>query len=68
MSEQMFAKVVDGVVTKVCVVTKEFMNENPQRYEGTWIETFNNKEGHQRAAIGLLWDGKNFIVPALPTA
>ena len=40
MSAQYFAQVTDGVVTRVAVVTSEFMADNPDRYPGTWVETF----------------------------
>lgn len=40
MSESMFAQVDENnIVTNVAVVTKEFLEANPDRYTGRWIET-----------------------------
>ena len=58
-----FAQVTNGVVTDVRVVTQEFMDENPERYTGTWIETFIGVEGKTYAGIGFTYDGTNFICP-----
>ena len=63
MSAQYFAQVTDGVVTKVAVVTAEFMAQNPERYEGEWHETFIGVEGKTYAGVGYTWDGTNFIAP-----
>jgi hypothetical protein len=61
--EQYFAQVTDGVVTRVAVVTAEFMAENPDRYEGTWIETFIGVEGKTYAGVGYTWNGTDFVAP-----
>lgn len=53
----------NNVVTAVHVVTAEFMAENPERYPGTWIETFWNTPGKTYAGVGFIWDGTNFIQP-----
>ena len=58
-----FAQVVDGVVTDVRVTSAEFMAGNPDRYPGTWIETFIGVEGKTYAGIGFTWDGTDFIAP-----
>ena len=58
-----FAKVVDGVVTDVAVVSAEYMAANPERYAGTWIETFFDTEGKTYAGVGLLWNGTDFVAP-----
>ena len=58
---QYFAQVVDGIVTDVRVVTAEFMASNPDRYSGTWVETFFGVEGKVFAGVGCGWDGTNFI-------
>ena len=58
---QYFAQVVDGIVTDVRVVTAEFMASNPDRYSGTWVETFFGVEGEVFAGVGCGWDGTNFI-------
>lgn len=33
-----FAQVTDGVVTDIRYTTKEYMDENPSLYQGSWIE------------------------------
>jgi hypothetical protein len=67
MSEQTyFAQVIDGVVTDVRVVTAEFMAANPDRYPGTWVETFIGVEGKTYAGVGYTWDGTNFVAPPPP--
>jgi hypothetical protein len=65
MSAQYFAQVTDGVVTKVAVVTAEFMAENPERYEGEWHETFIGVEGKTYAGIGYTWNGTDFVAPVV---
>ena len=66
MSGQYFAQVTDGIVTKVAVVTAEFMAANPERYPGTWIETFIGIEGKTYAGVGYTWDDINFVAPPPP--
>ena len=61
--EQYFAQVTDGVVTDVRVVTAEFMAANPERYQGTWVETFIGVEGKTYAGIGYTWNGTDFVAP-----
>jgi len=63
MSATYFAQVVDGIVTKVAVTSAEFMAENPERYEGEWIETFIGVEGKTYAGIGYTWNGTDFVAP-----
>ena len=63
---QYFAQVVDGIVTDVRVVTAEFMASNPDRYPGTWVETFFGVEGKVFAGVGCTWDGTNFIPVVKP--
>ena len=58
-----FAQVTDGIVTDVRVVTQEFMDDNPERYTGTWVQTFHNTEGVVYAGVGYTYDGTNFIAP-----
>ena len=60
-----FAQVIDGVVTDVHVVSAEFMAENPERYEGEWIETFIGVEGKTYAGIGYSWNGTDFVAPVV---
>jgi len=63
MSAQYFAQVTDGVVTRVAVVTADFMAANPERYQGTWVETFFDTAGKTYAGIGYTWNGVDFVAP-----
>ncbi len=66
---QYFAQIDDNnVVLQVHVVTAEFMAENPERYPGTWVETFFNIAGKTYAGIGYTYDDetKDFIPPSTP--
>jgi len=65
MSAQYFAQVTDGVVTDVRVVTAEFMAANPERYSGTWVETFIGVEGKTYAGMGYTWNGTDFVAPVV---
>ena len=62
---QYFAEINDGIVTAVHVVTLEFLNENPERYPGTYVETFINVPGKTYAGVGYLYDAKtnDFVAP-----
>jgi hypothetical protein len=60
-----FAQVTDGVVTRVAVVSAEFMAENPDRYPGEWIETFIDVEGKTYAGLGYTWNGTDFASPVI---
>jgi hypothetical protein len=55
----------NNVVTAVHVVTAEFMAENPDRYPGTWIETFWNTPGKTYAGVGFTYNPQtnDFIAP-----
>lgn len=63
-----FAQVIDGIVTDVRVVSQEFLDANPERYTGTWVETFWNVEGKVYAGIGYTYDAvlDEFIAPPPP--
>lgn len=70
MSEQYFAQIDDNnVVIYVAVVTTEFMAQNPERYTGTWVETFID-DTHTYAGVGYTYhyDTQDFTPPyvALP--
>jgi hypothetical protein len=54
---QYFAQ-IDGnnIVINVAVVTSEFMAANPERYTGTWIETFIDDPNKTYAGIGYTYD------------
>ena len=65
---QYFAQVVDGVVTNVAVVSAEFIAANPDRYPGTWVETYIGVEGKTYAGVGYTYDAllDEFVPPPLP--
>ena len=65
MSAQYFAQVTDGVVTDVRVVSAEYMAENPDRYPGTWVETFIGVAGKTYASVGFTWNGTDFVAPVV---
>jgi len=57
MSRQFFAQLDENnVVTTVHVVTAEFMAANPDRYSGTWVETFYDTDGKTYAGIEFTYD------------
>ena len=60
-----FAQVTNNIVTDVHVVTQQFMDANPERYTGTWVETFFNLPNKTYAGIGYTYDPitNNFIPP-----
>lgn len=66
---QYFAQLDENnVVTTVHVVSREFLEANPERYEGTWVETFFNDENKTYAGVGFTYDyeTKDFIAPPPP--
>jgi len=57
MEAQYFAQINgDNIVTNVAVVTTEFMAANPDRYTGTWVETFIDNPNKTYAGIGFTYD------------
>ena len=57
MVAQYFAQIDDNnIVTSVHVVTREFMKANPERYTGTWVETFFDTDGKTYAGVGYTYD------------
>jgi hypothetical protein len=69
MSAQYFAQLDDNnVVTHVAVVQKDFLDANPDRYPGTWVETFFDTEGKTYAGIGFTYDDatQDFTAPVVP--
>ena len=53
MSAQYFAQIDENnIVIYVAVVTAEFMAANPERYTGTWVETFFDTAGKTYAGMG----------------
>ena len=66
MSETYFAKVnAENVVVAVQVVTQQFIDEHPEIYTGTWVETFIDVPGKTYAGIGYIYDPttNNFVAP-----
>jgi len=69
MSEQYFAQIDENnVVIDMAVTTTEFMEANPERYQGTWIETFLDVEGKTYAGVGYTYDPdtNDFVEPSAP--
>ena len=67
MSAQYFAQIDENnIVTLVHVVTREFLEANPERYQGTWVETFYDLAGKTYAGVGYIYDAvtNDFIPPA----
>jgi hypothetical protein len=67
MSDQTyFAQIENNIVINVAVVTAEFMAENPERYPGTWVETFYDTPGKTYAGIGYIYNPKtqDFTAPS----
>ena len=57
MDAQYFAQLDENnVVIYVAVVTAEFMAANPERYPGTWVETFFETEGKTYAGVGYIYN------------
>ena len=53
MIAQYFAQLdSNNIVLSVHVVTAEFIAENPDRYPGTWVETFVDRPDKQYAGVG----------------
>ena len=68
MVAQYFAQIDDNnVVTHIAVVQQDFLEANPERYQGTWVETFFDTAGKTYAGIGFIYDevAKNFVAPVV---
>jgi len=68
MSEipQYFAQIDENnVVVSIHVVTRQFLDENPERYPGIYVETFVDAPNKTYASIGYIYDKKtkNFSAP-----
>jgi hypothetical protein len=69
INHQYFAQIDDdNIVISVHVVTKAFIDENPDRYPGTWVETFVDLPTKTYAGIGFTYNAKtkNFTAPYVP--
>lgn len=58
MSAPTFAKVEDGIVTDVRVVTYDFLVANPERYgdSSLYVECFQDGSGRGYCGIGYIYD------------
>jgi len=69
VSAQYFAQIdANNVVTNVAVVQQDFLEANPERYQGTWVETFFDTAGKTYAGIGYTYDSatQDFTAPPAP--
>lgn len=68
MEQQFFAQLDENnIVIDVHCVTKEFLDANPERYSGIWVETFFNTPNKTYAGIGWKYDynTQNFTAPPI---
>jgi hypothetical protein len=66
MRQQYFAQLDDNnVVTRIAVVQKDFLEANPERYAGRWVETYFQTVGKTYACIGYTYNGTDFVPPAI---
>lgn len=57
MSAQYFAQLDDNdIVIAVHVVQRDFLEANPERYPGRWVETFFDVAGKTYAGEGYIYD------------
>lgn len=63
-----FAQLENNVVVHVSVVTAEFMQQNPDRYPGEWVQTYRDTVGKTYAGIGYIYDPAtdDFTAPPEP--
>jgi hypothetical protein len=68
--QQYFAQIENNIVIYVAVVSAEFIAENPDRYPGTWVETFIDVPGKTYAGVGYIYDPltQDFTPPAFAEA
>jgi hypothetical protein len=69
MSRPFFAQLDENnLVTSVHCVTREFLEANPDRYTGVWVETFFDTAGKTYAGIGYTYDEatQDFVAPPSP--
>ena len=68
-NHQYFAQLnEENIVIHVSPVHRDFLEANPERYPGTWVETFIDLEGKTYAGIGFIYDPitKDFSAPPVP--
>ena len=69
MVAQYFAQIDENnIVINVAVVQREFLEANPERYTGTWVETFFDTAGKTYAGVGYTYDydTQDFTPPPVP--
>ncbi len=68
MSRPFFARLDENnIVTDVHCVTQEFLEANPERYPGVWVETFFDTDGKTYAGVGFTYDfDTQDFTPPLP--
>ena len=66
---QYFAQIDENnVCVNIAVVTRLFMEENPDRYEGTWVECFLDAPNKTYPGTGFIYDAatNDFVEPTPP--
>jgi hypothetical protein len=55
----------NNCVLSVHAVTQQFINDNPDRYPGTWVQTFTDNPNKTYAGVGFVYDEEsdNFVAP-----
>ena len=69
MVAQYFAQLDENnIVTKIAVVQREFLEANPDRYTGRWVETFFDTAGKTYAGVSFVYDevSQDFVAPVVP--
>ena len=69
MSRPFFAQLDENnIVIDVHCVTQDFLEANPERYTGRWVETFFDTAGKTYAGIGFTYDEatQDFVAPPSP--
>jgi hypothetical protein len=64
MERQFFAQLdQNNVVVQVHCVTQEFLEANPDRYSGVWVETFFDTNNKTYAAVNMIYnfDTQDFV-------
>ena len=58
----------NNIVTDVHCVTQEFIDANPDRYTGVWVQTFYNDPNKQYANFGYTYsyETQDFTPPPMP--
>jgi hypothetical protein len=69
MIAQYFAQLDENnVVLSVHVVQRDFLEANPERYTGTWVETFFETPNKTYAGVGFIYNEvtQDFTPPPIP--